>query len=105
MATDEGFSLAELMVVLLIIAVLLLIAVAAYVPTTRAASAAACRHDQVVLEKACTVAAGEAATSPAQLSDLSQYVSDFDDISTCPEDGATLTFDPVTGDVSCPNHP
>lgn len=104
-AGDWGYTLAELLVVLLIIAILLLVAIAAYVPATVAATAAACRHNQTALEKAVPVASGSGAEPPAQLSDLAAYVTDFDEVSTCPSDGTTLVLDATTGDISCPNHP
>lgn len=102
---DEGFSLTELLVVLFVISVLLLIAIASYVPASAAANAAACRHNQGALEKAASVmTCSVGVSSPTQLVDLAQYVTDFETVSRCPKDGSELLFDPDTMDVSCPNH-
>lgn len=105
-ACDSGFTLAELLVVLAIIAILLVIAMAAYLPATAAATSAACRNNQKVLEDAAAVrAATEDSTTPTQLADLESYVANYAQVSVCPKDGTPLTFNPVTNDVSCPNHP
>lgn len=103
--SDDGFTLAELMVILVIMAILMGIAVAAYVPASRAASSAACRHNQQVLEEGASLATctlGVAA--PDDITDLAPFVQDFPNVSTCPLDGAALTYDPATKQVICPNH-
>lgn len=105
LARDGGFTLAELLVVLTVIGVLLLIAVAVYIPASQAAMAAACRHNQTSFERARSLAMSENAEAPDDLSDLAAYLSEYETISVCPEDGSPLVFDPDTGDVSCPNHP
>ena len=91
--------------VLAIIAILLVIAMAAYLPATAAATSAACRNNQKVLEDAAAVqAATEDSTTPAQLVDLESYVANSAQVSVCPKDGTPLTLNPITHDVSCPNH-
>jgi len=100
---DNGFTLAEVMVVLAIIAVLLVIAVASYVPASAAAAASACRHNQRVLEEAA--ARLSYTDRPDQLSDLTIVVSNWEKAHVCPKDGSPLAFEPATLDVSCPNHP
>jgi len=103
---EEGFTLGELLVILLIIGILLGIAVAAYIPASRAASSAACRNNQEVLERAQGLAGCGAGAVPIDdIAQLAPYVRDFGAVSVCPLDGTPLVYDPVTKDISCPNHP
>lgn len=103
---EEGFTLAELMVIVLIIAILLGIAVAAYIPASRAASSAACRHNQEILQEGASLASCMAGVPPADdITDLAPYVRDFGTVSVCPLDDTPLIYDPATKDISCPNHP
>lgn len=104
--SEEGFTLLELMVIVLIIAVLLGIAVGAYIPASRAASSVACRENQKILEEGASLACcQQGAQPPADLVELAPYVRDFGSVSVCPLDDTPLLYDPVTMDVSCPNHP
>lgn len=101
-----GFTLVELMVIVMIIGILLVIAVASYVPATRSAAAAACRSNRRVLNEAAAVMrSADEGPRPRTLNDLEPYVKNFASVGVCPEDGVALRYDPMTGDVSCPNHP
>ena len=93
------------MTVVLIIAILLAVAIAAYVPATHSAASAACRHNQRVLEAAAVQAACTIAAPCDDLEDLRPFVRNFDTVSTCPETGDELLFDPDTLTVLCPEHP
>lgn len=104
---DDGFTLAELMVVVLIIGILALAAVASYRSITARAAEAACLSNQRTLYSAMEVYRAETGDFPntTSLVFLKQYASTWEFISVCPLDKAPLTFDPALGTVTCPNHP
>ncbi|MHB1340130.1 MAG: type II secretion system protein [Coriobacteriia bacterium] len=106
--SDRGFTVTELMVVLLIIGILTGIAVASYYGASSRAEDAACRSNQRTLESAIPVYQAQESDGvyPAVIEDIQPYVGHaWDIIAVCPSDETSLTYDPTTHDISCPNHP
>ncbi|MCE5203000.1 MAG: type II secretion system GspH family protein [Actinomycetia bacterium] len=107
-APDDGFTMLEITFVVLVIGILAAIALAAYHGSSGRAQDAACRANQRVLESAIPMYAAETSGTvyPDTIQDLAPYVrNDWTKIAICPSDGTSLTYDPVTHDISCPNHP
>lgn len=105
---DEGFSLIELVVVLFILGILATIAIASYAGSTGRAEDAACRANQRTLESAVPVYQAQASDGqfPGAIEDIRPYVGyAWSRIAVCPSDNTSLTYDPITHDISCPNHP
>jgi type IV pilus assembly protein PilA len=106
-AQEDGFTLAELMVVVLIIGILALTAIASYRSITARAAEAACLANQRTLYSALNVYSAEMGEFPTatNLDFLQGYANTWDFISVCPLDKSPLTFDSVHGLITCPNHP
>ncbi|PKQ21325.1 MAG: hypothetical protein CVT66_00580 [Actinobacteria bacterium HGW-Actinobacteria-6] len=104
---DDGFTLAELMVVIFIIGILALTAIASYRSITARAAEAACLSNQRTLYSALNVYSAEKGEFPGttSLDFLEGYANTWDFISVCPLDKSPLTFDPIAGTITCPNHP
>ncbi|MGB4592645.1 MAG: prepilin-type N-terminal cleavage/methylation domain-containing protein [Coriobacteriia bacterium] len=105
---DDGFSLVELVVVLIILGILATIAIASYAGTAGGAEDAACRANQRTLESAIPVYQAQTSDGqfPTEIADIRPYVGHaWDVIAVCPSDNTSLTYDPITHDISCVNHP
>lgn len=104
-AADRGSTIWELVAAFFIIGLLAAIAVQVYRPATAGASAAACRHNQDTLTRSVQFMIASTGTQPGTLDDVDPYVQGSGSMVTCPATGGPLVFDPVTGTVSCPDHP
>ncbi len=105
---DQGFSLAELMVVVLIIGILALVAVSSYRALSGRAAQAACLSNQRTLYGSLNIYRNQnngSVPDTTTIGFLSEYANTWEFISVCPLDRAPLTFEASTGSIICPNHP
>ncbi len=104
---DEGFSLLEVMAVVAILSVLVLVAVGSYVGSVAQSRRIACVHNQRTMDTAIMQyqLANNGANPPtlASLAGLAKWSGPR--FGTCVSDGTPFVYAPLTGAVSCPNHP
>jgi prepilin-type N-terminal cleavage/methylation domain-containing protein len=104
---DDGFTMTEVMVVVLILSVLVMIAFATYDVADGRARQAECLSNQRICEDAVlTYRVANDGAMPATLDVVEPYIRGNGGQSVCTEDAALeLAYDPVTGQVTCANHP
>ena len=103
---DSGFTLMELMTVLLILAILVTIAFLSYIVATNNARRITCLQNQRILTGAVSVYTAEHGIDPNDVDDLEPLVRNFANAVQCPNrDGVLLEYDPLSGIVTCDNHP
>jgi prepilin-type N-terminal cleavage/methylation domain-containing protein len=106
--SDDGFSYVELLTVMGIIGILVSVAVASYTVSTSASRRVACLSNQRVLNQGVLIYRSEkAGVIPPDLAALSPYVRwPGGQYGMCAGGGSdALDYDPLTGSVTCPNHP
>ena len=107
MRGQNGFTLIELITVIVIIGILSTVAVPKFINLADQAKAAKCKANQAALESAASMAYAESAAAgtpayPAAIADLEPFMtSGYTD--ECSDGTNTLTYDHLTGAVSCTN--
>jgi len=103
---DSGFALLELMTVLLILAILVSIAFLSYIVTTNNARQITCKQNQRILTDAVSIYTADHRIDPNDVDDLEPYVRNFANAVQCTNrDGVLLEYNPLSGIVTCDNHP
>lgn len=94
MHRQEGFTLIELMIVILIIGILVGIAVPVFLAARGNAQEKTCKANMKTIKTQSNVyAASNDGTYPSQLSDLSAFIENLANVTTCPGSGTvTYTF-------------
>ena len=106
-ARDDGFTMTEVMVVVLILGILVMIAFVTYDVADGRARRASCLSNQRIYEDAAlTYKVDNDGALPTALADVDARIQSSGGHRVCTEDaGLDLTYDPVTGSVTCANHP
>lgn len=101
---DEGFTLAELLVVMLIIGILVGIAVMSFAFSVTASKKTACSANLKTIRDQISVYYSEYDHFPSSLDDLVPDFIDKEERFFCPDSGDAYVYDEVTGEVTCPFH-
>jgi prepilin-type N-terminal cleavage/methylation domain-containing protein len=102
---QEGFTLTELMVTFLIISILVAIALASYTHSIRRSQATGCQANLRNIRQAVDRYSMDHESYPASLDELvPDYVYGPRSLK-CPAGLRPYSYDPVTGAVTCLNHP
>ena len=103
---EDGFNLLELVIVSLILAILIAIAVLSYIVPSNNARTITCEANQRTFTSAVTIYRTENGVEPTDVYDLEPYIEQFAQRVECTNnDGVELEYQPLTGIVTCDNHP
>jgi Tfp pilus assembly protein PilE len=100
----RGWALLESMAILLILTVLVAVSAGSYAFSVAHARAVACESAVRQLNLAVTAFHDRHGGLPRTLSDLVPYIPS-NSATCCPSDGRPYVYDPLTGQVTCSNHP
>ncbi len=95
----RGFTLVEIMIVVAIIGLLAAIAIPNYVNSRATAAGNACIANLRQLDSAIQMFQVDNGAWPAAFADLAPYLRSVP--TTCPDDGAALTFNAAAGGNPC----
>lgn len=102
---DDGYTLAELMVVVFILSALVAIALTTYAYTTGRTRRLTCETNRRHLDTAVAVYEGANGEPPTVIDDLAPYVTNIDYVKVCPGDRTTeLRYDEDLERVVCDFH-
>jgi len=104
LARDDGFTLAEMMVVILIIGILVGIAVVSFAFSVSTSKRTACSANLRIIRDQVSIYNSEFNSFPPTLQDLVPDYIDKEDRFFCPDSGEAYIYDEETGEISCPFH-